>query len=742
MNMPDSEIRFELSGLGCANCAAKMERKIKDLTEVGESEVNFMQQSLRVVLHDKKQVKSVTGMIEEIVRDIEPDVVVRRLSPSCPANGERRDSSCGEDGCDCASAYTPDSLLADSVKKDKEIRRLKLQILIGALVYTAAFVFDLSGASKPVLLPLYLTAYVILGYSILWKAISNILKGKVFDENFLMSIATIGALLISQWSEAVAVMLFYQVGELFQTTAVHRSRRSITELLAIRPDYANVMRGDVISAVNPETVSVGDIIVVKPGEKVPLDGVVRSGSSMVDASALTGESAYRDIAPGDAILSGCINKEGVLTVEVTAVFGESTASKIIEMVTNAGSRKTKSENLITRFAAVYTPAVVVAALLLAVVPPLFFGGAFSVWLYRALSFLVISCPCALVISVPLGYFGGIGASSRRGILVKGSNFLDVLERADHIVFDKTGTLTRGDFEVTNVVPAEGFSELELLETAAVAERYSDHPIALSVRIAALHKDIHPTYPEPESYSETAGRGVSVHTGEGDILVGNRRFMAESGITGLPDIKAAGTLLFVAAYNRYAGYLEITDEIKREAPAAIARLRSLKIEKLSILTGDHTPAADSVAAKLGLTDVYAELLPAQKLEKMEELLAERSKSAAGSRPGSLIYVGDGINDAPVLARADVGIAIGAMASGAAIEAADIVIMTDDLMALPKAVSIAKKTRRIVMENIIFALGVKGLILLLAALGLTNLWFAIFADVGVAVIAILNAMRAGR
>ena len=741
-NMPDYEMLFELEGLGCANCAAKIERKVKDLPEISSGEVNFMQQSMRVNLLDKEQEKPMVRAIESIVHSFEPDVKVKRLASATSA------VTCDKDGCDCNSAFAPDSLLADSEKKEKQITDLKIQLSIGALIYAAAFVLDhWSGVSKAVFLSLYLASYLILGFPVLLKAVNNIRRGRVFDENFLMSIATIGALSISQWSEAVAVMLFYQLGEYFQSTAVHRSRRSISELLSIRPDYANVLTGDVLTKVRPDSVSIGDVVIVKPGEKVPLDGVVLTGSSALDTSALTGESVFREVEPGDAILSGCINKQGVLTIEVTASFGESTVSKIIEMVTNAGSRKTRSENLITRFAAIYTPIVVGSAVLLAVVPPLLFNGNFEVWIYRALSFLVISCPCALVISVPLGYFGGIGAASRKGILIKGSNFLDALDHVDNIVFDKTGTLTKGVFSVSKIVSADSRSEEDLLRIAAMAEAYSDHPIAVSVRRNAQEKGVIPTLLETQAYKEIAGRGVSVNTPEGEILVGNKKMMTESHIENVPSPDTVGTLLFVAVNNQFVGYLEIADETKSEAARSIGQLRDLNISNISILTGDHTASANMVAGELGITDVYSELLPSQKLEKIEELLAVRSVNQApnkrrSAQPGTLAYVGDGINDAPVLVRADIGIAIGAMASGAAIEAADIVIMTDDMEALPKAIRIARKTKRIVMENIFFALFIKALILALAALGLTNLWFAIFADVGVAVLAILNSVRAGR
>ena len=569
----------------------------------------------------------------------------------------KTDESCN---CDCGRAFEPETLLKENGAQEASIRRLKIEILAGGILFAAAFLLDrITGASNSIVLTLYVAAYMVLGFSVLFKAAVNISKGEIFDENFLMAIATIGALAIWQWSEAAAVMLFYQVGELFQKSALHRSRRSIAELAAMRPDYANVMKGEELVRVHPDVVAIGDVIVVKPGEKVPLDGVVRDGCSMLDTSALTGESLLREVEPGDPILSGCINRAGVLSVEVTAGFGESTVSKIIEMVTNAGSRKTKSENMITRFAKVYTPVVVIGAVLLAVIPTLFFGGVFSVWLYRALSFLVISCPCALVISVPLGYFGGIGAASRKGILIKGSHYLDALQDTDQIVFDKTGTLTSGVFSVTRVVSGDGLQPEELVRLALIAEAYSDHPIALSVRNAARERKIDAAFPDPSAYKETAGRGVSVLTENGEIHVGNRKWMMDTGISGVPEIEADGTVLFVAADHTYAGYLEIADQVRPEASRTIAMLRELRVTNLSILTGDHRTSAENVAEELCITQVYPDLLPAQKLEKMEEIFASRKTDQ--QKNGSVLFVGDGINDAPVLARADVGIAIGAMAS---------------------------------------------------------------------------------
>ena len=574
---------------------------------------------------------------------------------------------------------------------------------------------------------LFLVPYFVIGWDILWKAVRNIAHGQVFDENFLMCIATIGALVLGEYAEAVGVMLFYQVGELFQSYAVGRSRRSIAQLMDIRPDSANVERDGQIVQVDPDEVAVGEVIVVRPGEKVPLDGVVLEGSSALDTAALTGESAPRDVAPGGELLSGCVNLTGLLKVRVTKEFGQSTVAKILDLVENASSKKAKAENFITKFARYYTPAVVIGAVLLAVIPSLV-TGQWGVWVHRALIFLVISCPCALVISIPLSFFGGIGGASARGILVKGGNYLELLAQTETVVFDKTGTLTRGVFELSALHPAPGVSQEELLEAAALAECHSSHPIAQSLR-RAWGRDIDPG--RTESVREVPGHGVSAQVDGTQVLAGNDKLMAREGIPCLP-CSDTGTLVYVAREGKYLGCAVISDQVKQTAPAAIAALKARGIRTV-MLTGVSHAVGQAVAGQLGLDEVHAQLLPADKVDRLEDLLAHKSPK------GVLAYVGDGVNDAPVLSRADVGIAMGGIGSDAAIEAADVVLMDDDPAKLIQAMDIARKCLRIVRENIVFALAVKGLFLILGALGVASMWEAVFADVGVAVIAILNASR---
>ena len=606
-------------------------------------------------------------------------------------------------------------------------RRL-VKILTGAAVYVLAIVTRAEGSLLS--LGAFLAAYFIIGGDVLLRAIRNILRGKVFDENFLMSLATVGAFLVGDFSEAVAVMLFYQVGELFQDYAVDQSRKSIAGLMDIRPDYANVQRGDTLEKVDPDDVKVDEVIVVKPGERVPLDAVVLSGSSSVDTSALTGESLPRDVEAGDALLSGCINISGLVTARVTKEYCESTVSKILDLVENAGNKKSKSENFITKFAGYYTPAVVIAAALLALIPPLVLPGAtFRDWIYRGLIFLVISCPCALVISIPLSFFGGIGGASRRGILVKGSNYLEALAATEIVVFDKTGTLTKGSFQVHQVSPV-GISSEELLEIAAYAESYSNHPISLSLQ-RAYGKAIDAA--RISDVEETSGHGVTARVDGKTVAAGNAKLMRRLGIAFAEPEAVIGTMVYVARDGAYIGSILIADEVKEDAKRAIAALKEAGIRQTAMLTGDTKCIGERVSGELGLDGVYAELLPSEKVEKLETLLAEKSPR------GKLAFVGDGINDAPVLARADIGIAMGGLGSDAAIEAADIVIMTDEPSKIATAIRVSKKTLRIVKQNITFALLVKAAVLLLGALGIASMWAAIFADVGVATLAILNAIR---
>ena len=610
----------------------------------------------------------------------------------------------------------------------KKQKHLLVRIIVAAVLFAAGGLLHLEGWAE---LGVYLVCYAVIGWDIVWKAITNILHGQVFDENFLMTIATVGALILGEHSEGVAVMLFYQVGEWFQSYAVSKSRRSITSLMDIRPDYANIEKDGKLIQVDPEDVKIGDTIIVKPGERVPLDGKIIKGSSTLDTSALTGESMPREVESGMEVISGCINQTGILAIQTTKEFGESTVAKILDLVENASDKKGKMENFITRFARYYTPVVVFAALALAILPPLVTGQAFSIWIYRALTFLVISCPCALVISIPLSFFGGIGGASKIGVLVKGSNYLEALAYTETVVFDKTGTLTKGSFAVTEI-HANGMEDGELLELAAYAEDYSNHPISLSIQKAYGKKIDNSRITDVQ---EIAGHGVQAVIDGLTVLAGNAKLMEREHIPYAAP-HAIGTVVYVAFDGRYAGCIVIADEIKADAPAAIKALKNAGIRRTVMLTGDADAVGQDVARRLGLDRAYTELLPADKVDRVEELLEQKSEK------GMLAFVGDGINDAPVLARADVGIAMGALGSDAAIEAADVVLMTDEPSKIAAVMQIARKTIRISNENIVFALGVKFLVLLLGAMGRANMWAAVFADVGVSVIAILNAIRAMR
>ena len=623
------------------------------------------------------------------------------------------------------------------VKKDEkaavyndEDKKRTIRLAVGAVVYAIGMALTVF-AKLPTLaeLAFLIVAYVILGWDVVWQAVKNITRGQVFDEHFLMSVSTIGAFAIGEYPEAVAVMLFYQVGEFFQSLAVKRSRKSISDLMDIRPDSATVKRNGVLQVVSPESVAVGEIIVVKPGEKIPLDGIVVDGESMLDTKALTGESVPRSIRKGDEALSGCINQSGLLTLKVTKSFGESTVSKITDLVENASARKAPTENFITTFARYYTPVVVGMAAVLAIIPPLVLGGGWSEWLRRGFVFLIVSCPCALVISIPLTFFGGIGAASKRGVLVKGSNYLEALNKVSVVVFDKTGTLTKGVFEVANIIPAAGYQKEQVLEYAAQAESYSNHPIAKSI-LATYGKPI--DQKQFSDFEEISGYGISVMVQGKKVLAGNSKLM-ESEKIAYAACDAAGTKFYVAADGSYVGCILIADEVKPDSKCAIAELKKIGVEKTVMLTGDDERIGKSVADELGLDAYYAQLLPDQKVEKLEMLDKQKRQ---GSK---LAFVGDGINDAPVLARADVGIAMGGLGSDAAIEAADVVLMTDEPSKLVEAIDVAKATKRIVMQNIVIALGIKSVFLVLGALGMAGMWEAVFGDVGVTIIAVLNAMR---
>ena len=693
-----------LEGLGCANCAAKIETEVSKLEDVKFASVDFVSKKLTLETNTGINISSLNETIEGIVKKIEPDVKVVFEGNTSKANTKENDDD-------------------DEDNNKKEIARL----IIGGAIFAVGMIFNFQNWLE---LTLFLISYIIVGGPVVLKAIKGIARGQVFSEHFLMSVATIGAFFIGEYPEGVAVMMFYLVGELFQDLAVGNSRKSISALMDIRPYYANLKIGDEIKKVSPEEVNIGDIIVVKPGEKVPLDGKVLDGTSMVDTAALTGESIPRELVPGSDALSGFINKNGVLTVEVTKDFGESTVSKILDLVQNASSRKAPTEQFITKFARYYTPVVVFGALALAIIPPLVVPGAtFSEWIYRALVFLVVSCPCALVISIPLGFFGGIGGASKRGILVKGSNYLEALNNVEMVVFDKTGTLTKGVFEVVEVNAQIDYTDDELIEYAAYAESHSSHPIALSI-LKVYKKEI--DFSKIDDYKEIAGHGLSVKLADKEVLAGNAKLMVSENIK-YQEIETIGTVVHIAINKKYAGNIVISDEVKEDSAEAIKGLKALGVGKIVMLTGDIKAVGEKIGKQLGLDEVYSELLPADKVEKIESLEAKKSHR------GKIVFVGDGINDAPVLARADIGMAMGGLGSDAAIEAADIVIMTDEPSKIVTAIKVAKRTRNIVMQNIVFALGVKAIFLVLGAAGVASMWEAVFADMGVAIIAILNAMR---
>ncbi|MHB8130763.1 MAG: heavy metal translocating P-type ATPase, partial [Mobilitalea sp.] len=666
-----------LEGLDCANCATKIETEVKNLEGVKFASVDFVSKKLTLETDDSISISKLSEKIEGIVKKIEPDVKVTFEGNTFKSKTKENDNDEDEDN------------------HKKEIAKL----VIGGAIFAVGMIFNFQNWLE---LTIFLISYIIVGGSVVLRAIKGITRGQVFSEHFLMSIATIGAFFVGEYPEGVAVMMFYLVGELFQDMAVDHSRKSISSLMDIRPDYANLKVGNELKKVSPEDVSIGDIIVVKPGEKIPLDGKVIEGTSMVDTSALTGESVPRELEPGKDALSGFINKNGVLTVEVTKDYSESTVSKILDLVQNASSRKAPTEQFITKFARYYTPVVVFGALALAVIPPLVIPGAtFSEWIYRALVFLVVSCPCALVISIPLGFFGGIGGASKRGILIKGSNYLEALNNVEIVIFDKTGTLTKGVFKVTETNPQNDYTEEELIEYAAYAESYSNHPIALSI-MSAYNTEIDKN--RIENYQEIAGHGIKVNVNCKEVLAGNTRLMVSENIK-YNDVETLGTVVHVAINNKYAGNIVISDEVKEDSAHAIKELKSLGIKKTVMLTGDLKTVGDKIGKQLGLDEVYSELLPADKVDQLELLDSKKSPK------GKLVFVGDGINDAPVLARADIGMAMGGLGSDAAIEAADIVIMTDEPSKIASAIKIAKRTRSIVFQNIVFALGVKAIFLVL-------------------------------
>lgn len=690
-------LKLYVKNLDCANCANKIEAYVRKMDNIKDASMNFSQGVLFVELQDASRSEDTIKAIMAVIPTLEDGVTVE---------------------------------LEKTTEEEKPSRMFSFQenarLYLGILLFAAAVVLEAQSWS----VWLFLAAYVMAGGKVVYIALRNILKGEVFDENFLMSVATIGALAIGSYEEAVAVMIFYEIGEMFQSYAVNRSRKSISSLMNIRADYANLWKDGKEVRVSPEAVGLHDLIVIKPGERVPLDGVIVEGTSSLDTSALTGESLPRDVGVQDEVLAGVVNLSGVLKVEVSKAYGESTVSRILELVENASSKKAPMEKFITRFAKVYTPTVVFLAIALVVLPMLFIPDAiFADWLYRALTFLVVSCPCALVISVPLGMFAGIGAASKSGILIKGGNYLEALKDIDTVVFDKTGTLTKGVFTVTQIHAIQR-SEDELLEMAAYAENYSTHPIALSIR-KAYAKTIDAE--RLSRYEEVAGNGIHVRLDQHELLVGNYKLMQANGIT-YEEHDALGTIVYIAVDGTYEGYIVIDDEIKETSKEAIASLKSSGVKKCVMLSGDRYKVGEHVASVLGLDEVHMQLLPADKVEKVEELLQQESEH------GKLAFVGDGINDAPVLARADIGVAMGGIGSDAAIEAADVVLMKDDPSALSTAIRIAGKTMQILWQNIVFSLGIKVVILILTAFGMANMWMGVFADVGVTLIAILNSMRA--
>ncbi|MCY7799661.1 MULTISPECIES: heavy metal translocating P-type ATPase [Bacillus] len=689
---------YMLNGLDCGNCAQKIEHEIAGMKGIEACSVNFATSTLTVKV-DQNSGEDIPSKIKKKVTEIEPhvNVTLKEGTKQAPSEGDGR------------------------------FKKTVARLVAGTVLGAAGFLLPGGSAAEWLL---FFLAYLIIGGDVVLRAVKNIFRGRVFDEHFLMTIATLGAFIIQQYPEGVAVMLFYQIGELFQGAAVSRSRKSISDLMDIRPDYANLQTEGGTVKVSPDEVKAGDVIIVKPGEKVPLDGKVRAGKSLVDTSALTGESVPREAAPGAEVLSGFVNKNGVLEVEVDKEYSESTVSKILDLVQNASSRKAKTENFITKFAKYYTPFVVIVALLLAFVPPLIISDAMlSDWVYRALVFLVISCPCALVVSIPLGFFGGIGAASKAGILVKGGNYLEALNDVKYAVFDKTGTLTKGEFAVVKLSPAGRVKEDELLEYAALAEHFSGHPIAESIR-EAYGKEVQAD--RIKDYSETAGFGVRAVVDGAVMLAGNAKLMKKAGIQ-YQEEREIGTVVYVAAGDTFIGSIVIADEIKEDAKRAISALKKAGIKKTVMLTGDAKETGEAVGSELSIDEVHAELLPQHKVDRIEAFDKQKLPKE------KLLFAGDGINDTPVLARADIGVAMGGLGSDAAVEAADIVIMTDQPSKIAEAINIAKRTRTIVWQNIIFALGVKGIFLILGAFGIATMWEAVFSDVGVTLLAVLNAMR---
>lgn len=722
-----NEIKLYLKGLDCANCANKIENKVNKLESVEEAVLNFSLSLLIVSLKENSDVNRVEEEIKTIVSKLEPDVIVSKYNN----NIKEKKNVCTSE---CCSGHAHDIEEKHEESHDHDHSegislRDKVSLAIGFILFAIAIFI---GEEKSYVPYIYALSYVLVGGKVVLSAIRNIFRGQVFDENFLMTVATLGAFAIGNHPEGVAVMIFYEIGELFQSYAVNRSRKSISSLMDIRADYANLITDGEEKKVDPSEIKIDDIIVIKPGERVPLDGIVIEGNSSLDTSALTGESLPRNIELNDEILAGVINLTGVIRVKVTKEFGESTVSRILELVQNASSKKAQTEKFITKFARYYTPVVVLSAVALAIIPPLVVEGAlFSDWVYRALIFLVVSCPCALVVSIPLGLFAGIGGASKNGVLIKGGNYLEALKDVETVVFDKTGTLTKGVFKVVKI-NTNNIEESELLRIAATGESFSNHPIAQSI-LKAYGNEVDKSI--ISNYEEISGNGIKVNIDNKEVLLGNYKLMNSNGIK-YNNSEEIGTVVHVVVEGEYKGSILIADEVKEDSKEAIEMLKKIGVKKCVMLTGDNKKVAEKIAEELGLDEVYAELLPTDKVVMVEKLLKEKSEK------GKLAFVGDGINDAPVLARADVGVAMGGIGSDAAIEAADVVLMRDNPSSLVDAIEIGRKTNRILWQNIIFSLGVKIAVLIPAAIGIANMWEGVFADVGVTLIAVLNSMRALR
>lgn len=700
-----AKIELELKGLNCASCANKIEVSTQGIEGVTSANLDFVNKKFKVNIDNEKNSNNIKGEIIKIINKFEPDVEVLDLLAKDKSHHHHHD-------------HIHDH---GNVEKNDLIR-----IILGLILFIVPPLFKLEDVPR---LSVYLISYFVVGYDVIIRASKNIVNRTPFDENFLMTLATVGAFIIGEYPEGVAVMLFYQVGELFQDMAVNHSRKSIKSLMDIMPDHANLEKDDEIIVVEPDEVNIGDYIVIKPGEKVPLDGLVVEGESSLDTSNITGESVPRLVKQGDKIISGAINNQGLLRVKVEKKFGESTVTKILDLVENASSKKAPTENFITKFARYYTPAVVFIALGIGVLPTLFFGAELSEWAYRAFVFLVISCPCALVISIPLGFFGGIGAASKEGILIKGGNYLEALNDVDTLVFDKTGTITKGVFKVTEIKVYGDYSEEEILELAAYGENYSNHPIAQSIQ-EEYQNEIHKEY--IKNYKEIPGKGVSVEINNTNVLLGNKNLLQDRDISVIEE-DSIGSVVYIAREGAHIGTIIVSDEIKENIKNDISTLKSLGIKETVMLSGDNSLTAKKVGDLVGMDNVYGDLLPQDKVHKFEEILNRNNQSK------KIAFVGDGVNDAPVLARADIGIAMGGLGSDAAIEASDIVILTDEISKISKGIKIANKTKKIVTQNIILAIGLKLVVLGLGAAGLATMWQAVFADVGVSIIAILNSMR---